>query len=147
MAEALINGNSYTFQNTSVLVNNIPIAHAVSFDFTVTDNSANNMGLSKEPVSRGEGSRDYTGTLELDQKEVMKISAFSPTGLLVDLHTNSSVGLFEILMIMEDRSTGSISKMLFKNCQFTSDGLSSSSGDTAMTKSYDVLFAGIDRLL
>jgi len=136
--QVLINGKAFSAADITVEVAGITVASVSDLKVTVTQEKKNNKGFSDEPVSRGRGTKEYEGSIDLAYTDALKLRNLSPTGDLVGIPT------FEILAVLDNAVN--ISRIRVKNVEFMDDGIEVSTDDTEVKRTYGIIIAGIDYL-
>ncbi|MCK4500070.1 hypothetical protein KAU11_06195 [Candidatus Babeliales bacterium] len=136
--QVLINGKAFSASDITVLVAGIVVASVSSLTATQTQEKTNNKGFSDEPVSRGRGTKEYEGSIDLSYTDALKLRNLSPTGGLLEVPT------FEILAVLDNAVN--VSRIRIKNAEFTDDGIEVSVDDTEIKRTYGLVIAGIDYL-
>jgi len=137
MAEiALINGNAYYHSGLTVSILGVPIPSVSSLNYSVAQTKENNYGTGSEPISRGRGSKTYTGSIELSMNDVEAIRGAVGTRDLVDIPP------FDIVIVWV--SVGNTTRVhTLENCEFMNDGVETSTDDTDVLFTFDLIIGKI----
>jgi len=127
----LINGRSYDYVHITMTILGVPIEGVKSINYTEEQEKTNNHGTGEAPVSRGRGPVTCKGSLELPMEEVERIRAASPTGSLL------KIDMFDIVVV--HGVVGKIAVHTLKNVEFLDDGVETSSGDTQICRTFNIL--------
>ena len=131
----LINGRAFDFAQIIVNILGVPLAGIASVEYSESQEKVNNYGAGKNPVSRGHGAVEREVSLEIHMNDIEAIRTVAPFGKLLNIppfditvtYLNGAVTVTHIL----------------KSCEFTTDGISASQGDTQISKSFDLVCADI----
>lgn len=130
MATALINGNSYDWQQIVVTMLGQPVFSIKSVNYEVTQEKTNNYGQGNLPVSRGRGAKEFSASIEMAMDELVPIRQ-AAGGSLVDIPA------FDIKVTYVN--AGKTVTDVLKNCEFMADGIEASQGDTEIVRSFDIM--------
>lgn len=136
MAQVLVNGKSFSSADIVVVVNGIEVASVSNLSILETANKVNNPGFSREPVSRGRVANEYTCSIEMSYKDVLKLRNLVATRRLTDLP------LFEVLAVMNNGID--VTRIRARNAEFLEDGIEVAEGDGEVKREYPIIIAGID---
>lgn len=109
----------------------VPIEGVKSINYTEEQEKTNNYGTGTAPVSRGRAEKTCSGSLELPMEEVEKIRAASTSGSLLD------IDMFDIVVV--HGVPGKVAVHTLKNVEFMDDGVETSSGDTQITRTFNII--------
>jgi len=128
--------NGYSFSDAKFTLNGIDLAGIRGIDINTEQEKVNQFGAGVNPVGRGRGVRDTTGSIDLDI-ETAKIvkNAFGVTSML-DIPPSN-------LIVTFDDGNGNILVAVISFLEFNNDGIASSQGDTEVVRSYDVVAGDI----
>ena len=127
----LINGKSYDYVHITCAIMGVPIEGVKSINYTQEQEKTNNYGTGTMPTSRGESEIKCSGSLELPMEEVEKIRAASATRSLLD------IGMFDIVIV--HGVVGKVAIHTLKNVEFMDDGVETSSGDTQISRTFNII--------
>lgn len=134
--KALINGKAFSAADIIILIAGVEVASANSISITENANKANNYGMSRRPVSRGRGNEEIESSVGLSYKDVQKLRSLSPSGKLTDIPA------FDLLVILDNGQD--LARVRARAAEFNSDGMEASSGDTNITREYDLIVGAVD---
>lgn len=129
MSQPLINGRAYDYTQITVVILSVPVAGISAINYVTEQEKTNNFGTGNQPVSRGRGAKDTTGSLEMSQNDVEAIRDAAPNGSLLDIPP------FDIVMVF-----GNIQKPVthvVKNVEFSNEGVETTQGDTDIRRTFD----------
>ena len=127
----------YTFADGRCTFDGLELPGVTAINFPVSQAKTNNPGLGKFPVSRSRGGVDYSGgSMDLDIDTMNILRALSPDNLLPSIPMG-------ILIFTLENYDGTKEIWTFNFFEFISDGLEGSQGDENLTKSIDIIFAGM----
>lgn len=132
---ALVEGVAYTFTQCAIVIRGQRIWGVTSIEYGLEQNKANNFGPGKFPVSRGHGEIDGSGSLDLDQDTVVKLTDMAPNRRLPDLEP------FEIVVTYKNQKRLVVDTL--HQCEFNDHGVSSSQGDTRNNRPFPIIIADI----
>ena len=138
MGQVLENQKSFSAVNADILIDNLSVVSASNFSLTVKQEKPNNYGFSTEPVSFGEGIKEYECSIDLAKKDIQKLRNQSPTRSLTDM------SLFSVLVVLNNGVN--LARIRVNNCRFTEDGIEFATGDSEIKKTYSLMVAGVDFL-
>lgn len=142
MAEALINGRSYSATDIRINIAGAPVNGVKAITINETQERPNNYSFgSSNPTARGSARREYTCSIDLDYKTTLFLRNASPTRSLLDLR--DGIGFFTILVTLDNGVAADFTTITVKNCEFTKDGLESAIDDSEAVMSYDLSIAGL----
>jgi hypothetical protein len=127
----LINGSAYDYVHISLSILGVPVVGVKAINYTEEQAKENNYGTGTQPVSRGQGEKVYTASLELPMEEGEKIRAASPTRALTD------IDMFDIVVV--HGVVGKVAIHTIKNCEFLDDGVEASSGDAQIVRNFNLI--------
>ena len=136
---ALINGINYSWSNIKVILFGVPVIGITKIDYKTKQKKDNNYGAGYEPVSRGYGSKEYEGSIEIYTDELKRIIALAPGRDLMQIPP------FQIQVIYEDQLGILVSTDILEMCEFMEEGLSASQGDTKLLTSLPLAIGAIRR--
>ena len=103
--------------------------------YEAKQDKVNNPGLGIEPVSRGHGVREYSGSIKIHMTDIQAIRNAVPGGKLLDLPA------FDIIVLYGN--PGRIVTDILKQCEFTTDASGGASGDTLLESTLDLIIGDI----
>jgi len=129
----LINGRSYSYVDISAvgLGGAFPGMKSISYD--VNQEKPNNWGTSVDPVSRGKGKKDPTGSLDLSMNDIEALRDAAPNGSLLD------IPMFNLILVYGNPQKP-VTHIL-ENLEFTNDGNTGTEDDTDLTYTLNFVFA------
>ena len=138
MAQALINGNAFSYGNITIKAYGRTLNSCSSIELTTEQEKVNNYGLGFNPVSRGRGNKEYSGNFELAMKDIIPLQDLAQAfgGSLVDLPITEDV------TITLDNGTDVVNYKL-NGFEFTNDVLGASDGDTETKSTINFIYAGV----
>lgn len=137
-AVPLINGKAYDAGNVSVILFGTPLTGIISIDYTVKQKKDNNYGLGYEPVSRGYGMKEYTGSIEIYLEVWKGIIAASPN------RDPLQIPPFDIPVTYSGTGV-TTNKDVLRAVEFMENPLQTKGGDTKITVKIPLIIGGIDR--
>jgi hypothetical protein len=136
MATPLINGRSYDFTQIIVTILGVPVASVSKITYNQKQDKTNNYGQGSNAVSRGQGVIEADASFDISMNDIEAIRDVAPNGSLLN------VPAFDITVFF-----GNAQKPVthtLKNCEFISDGVDASQGDTDLKQSFDLILSHID---
>lgn len=127
----LINGRAYDYASVTVNILGVPLAGITSIEYAEEQTKENNFGAGKYAVSRGHGEVNASASMELHMNDVEAIREAAPQGRLLDIPAFDVIVSFVV--------AGKVKTHTIKNCEFLSDGVSGSQGDTQLSRSFDLV--------
>jgi len=136
MAQPLINGRAYDFTQVTLIIGGVSFSGVSAISWITEQTKENNHGLGKNPVSRGHGPKNTTGSIDFSMNEVEALRLAVDSGDLTD------IPMFDILVYYGNIQNPT--KHVIKNAEFTSDGMEGSTGDTDLVRSFDYVASHVD---
>ena len=138
MPTPLINGTNYSNGNVSVILFGTPIVGIVAIDYNVKQKKDNNYGAGYQPVSRGYGMYEYTGSIEIYLDVWKSIIAQAPN------RDPLQIPPFDIPITYG--GTGVLTtKDVLRAVEFLENPTDTKTGDTKITVKIPLIIGGIDR--
>lgn len=135
MAIPLINGRAFDFTQIIVNILGVPIVSVTAINYEETQEKVNNFGTGNRPVSRGVGPIDATGSIEFSMNDSEALREVAPEGSLLQIPAFDIIVNFTNLQGPQTH--------ILKNVEFTSDGHSSTQGDTDLKRSFDLVISNV----
>lgn len=133
----LINGKSFGWANITIDILGARPVGVTSIKYELKREKTNNYGIGSDPVSRGRGKKEYTGSIKFEQKEVEAIIEALPVGY--DL---TDIAPFNIVVAFSEN--GVLMKYhTLKSCEFMNDPFEASSGDTSIEQDIELIIGKI----
>lgn len=117
----LINGVAYTHVQVECFIGGVQIKSLTKIDFGQTQEKKNNHGTGNNPVSRGRGPIDSSGSLSFAMNEVEAVREGAPNRSLL------LIDPFDVTIVFLNAQRP-VTKVL-KSCEFTEDKTSSETGN------------------
>jgi len=136
----LINGRAYDFSQIQALISGVPIASISSIEYSEDQKKENNFGSGDRPVSRGHGAIEAKAKITMSMNDVEALRKTVPTGSLL------KIPAFDITVVYLHPTSANVVTHTLKNCEFTSDGVSGSQGDTDLKRDFDLICSHITYL-
>jgi hypothetical protein len=141
MPVAIIDGPAIGWGNIEIVILGSPLRQVTKLEFKRSQTKDNLYGSGYEPMRRGYGKVEYTGSIELYIEEWKRIIAASPQ------RNPFLIQPFDITIVYTVKSTniptGQVD--ILRYCEFTEDSMSTASGDTKILVSVPLIIGGIDR--
>jgi len=138
MAVPLINGVAYGWGNVQVILFGTPLTTITKIEYNHKQNKENIYGAGYEPVARGYGRVEYSGSIEMKTDEWKRIISASPNRNPLD------IAPFDIQVVMGGHGTTPTTDKL-KMVEFLENPLSTSEGDTSITVTIPIIIGTITR--
>lgn len=135
MATPLINGIAYDYTQIIVNILGVPVVSVSSIEYNEEQEKTNNFGTGNRPVSRGQGAIDASGSIEISMNDTEALRDVAPDGSLLLIPS------FDIIIVFGN--VQNVQTHVLKNAAFTSDGHSSSQGDTDLKRSFDLVISHV----
>lgn len=132
----LINGRAYDFAQVVVNMLSVPLMGISSITYSEEQEKTNNFGAGKFAVSRGHGTIDASASFDIHMNDVEAMRAAAPSGRLLDIPP------FDITVSYLNENK--VVSHTLKNCEFVSDGVEGSQGDTQLMRSFDLVLSHIE---
>ena len=135
MATPLINGRAFDFAQIDAKVLGVSIASCTAVSYTEEQEKVNNFGAGSRPVSRGHGAINASGSLTIGMNDIEAIRDAAPNGSLLQVPS------FDITVTYLNEQK--VVTHVLKNCEFLSDGVEASQGDTNIERSFDLVLSHV----
>lgn len=135
----LINGINYSWSNVKLNLFGVPVVGIVAIDYEVKQKKENNYGAGPEPVSRGYGNKEYTGSIEIYRDEWQRIVNASPSKDPLDIKP------FDIQVLFGGSSVQLVQDNLLA-CEFVNDPFTAKQGDSSLKVKLDLVIGKIQHL-
>jgi hypothetical protein len=138
MATPLINGKAYDYTQIVVTILGVPVAGVSAVSYTQEQEKVNNYGAGSNPVSRGHGAINTSASMTISMNDVEAIrdaAAAQYGGSLL------AIPSFDISVTFLNEQK--VVNHVVKNCEFTTDGMEATQGDTNIERSFDLVASHI----
>jgi hypothetical protein len=135
MAIPLINGRAYDYAQIQVTILGVPVAGISAISYTEEQEKVNNFGAGSNPVSRGHGAKNASGSLTVSMNDVEAIRDAALGGSLL------AIPSFDISVTFLNAQK--VVTHVLKNVEFLNDGVEASQGDTNLERAFDVVLSHI----
>lgn len=132
----LINGRAYDFAQIVCNVLGVPLMGISSVTYSEEQEKTNNFGAGKWAVSRGHGAVDASASFDIHMNDIEALRDAAPNGRLLD------VPPFDITVTFLNENK--VVTHTLKNCEFTTDGVEGSQGDTQLQRSFDLVISHVE---
>lgn len=134
---ALVNGEGYTHASLTIsLLGNPFVAGFKAISYDTQRDKQNSHGANGEPVERTRGRKNYTGSISLTQKEVMRIREAAGGKSLTE------IPMFSIAISFAN-GVDPIKTDVLEAVEFTNNPTGSQDGDTEMVVQLSLVIGGI----
>lgn len=138
MAEQIkINDNAYSWGSITINVGGIPVKGVTGIKYGVTQEKTNHYGIGSEPIGRGRGRKEYTGSISLRDYEMTKIAGLLSGGDITNLPP------FTVVVVYHNEGSNLITTDVLQFCEFTGSSKEVSEGDTEIISDYELIVGGI----
>ncbi len=134
----LINGVSYSWSSVVFTLFGVPVQGITSIEYNRKQNKTNNYGAGVEPVSRGYGKREYSGSIEIYLEEWKKVIAAAPN------RDPLQIGWFSI-PVLYGNSLADATQDTLQGVEFLEDPFAAKEGDTKLTVKIPLIIGAIKR--
>lgn len=135
MATPLINGRAYDYAQIEVNILGVPVAGISAISYTEEQEKVNNFGAGSNPVSRGHGAKNASGSITISMNDIEAIRDAAPQGSLL------AIPSFDISVTFLNAQK--VVTHVLKNVEFTNDGVEATQGDTNIERAFDVVLSHI----
>ena len=136
MAKALVNGNEYSFADIRIKIGATEIVGCTAIEYNITQAKENIAGTGDQPVSRGRGFKEYSGSLTLLGSE-LELLRQQAGGDITDLD------VFDLQVSYTPKDATKLTTHILQNCEFTESPGGGSAGDTSLPQDIPIIWAGI----
>ena len=141
MPVAIIDGPAIGWGNIELVLFGNPVRQITKIEFKRSQTKENLYGAGYEPIHRGYGKVEYSGSIELYMDEWKSIIAEAPQ------RDPFLIQPFDITIVYTVKSTniptGQVD--ILRYCEFTEDSMNTASGDTKILVSVPLIIGRIDR--
>lgn len=139
-SEVLINGRSYDWADIKLVLLGRVVEGIKAISYKQSQAKQNNYGAGNQPVSRGRGNKEATGSITLTKQEILGIQNALPPGK--DL---TDIQMFPIIVSWESESNQFCSEEL-RHCEFMEWGMDMSQGDMDSTYALPLVVSSIRKI-
>ena len=132
---ALINGTAYDFTQIIFSILDTPIAGVKAINYTVEQTKENNFGTGNQPVSRGRGAKNPTGSVEISMNDVEALRDVAQDGDLTNIPP------FDIVITYGNPQNVVTHRLIAT--EFTNDGVEATQGDTDISRTFDLVIGEV----
>lgn len=129
-SEVLIQGRSYDWADIKVSLLGRVVEGIKAISWKHSQAKQNNYGAGNQPISRGKGNKEATGSITLTYQEIIAIQNALPPGKVME-----DITMFPIVASFTSETNQFVSYVL-SHCEFMECGLDMSQGD--MDASYAI---------
>lgn len=133
----LINGVEPSWADLTVNIAGTPVIGITKIDYNEKQTKENIYGAGQQPVSRGYGNIEPSGSITLLRSEVEAIREAAPAGRLCD------IAAFDIIVAHIPLNGGRIITHRLLSCEFTEDANSLSQGDVKNETAFPLIVGQI----
>lgn len=138
MSTPIINGINYSWANITFNLFGVPVVGITKIEYKSAQKKENNYGAGAQPVSRGYGNYEYTGSIELYTDEWKRIIDASPN------RDPLQIAPFNIEVVFSGRGLVA-QKDVLKAVEFMENPLTANQGDTKLMVTIPLIIGTIDR--
>ncbi len=134
----LPNGVNYSWENSSIIIFNMPLVGITKISIKSKQAKDNNYGLGNKPISRGYGNKEYDMSISVYFDELAKwINAVSPDGDILD------IPYFDFPMVLSGKRVLA-KKVIVRAAEFLESPFETAQGDTKIIVDLPLVIAGVD---
>lgn len=139
MATYLKNGVNYSWADITLVLFGVPVVGITKLEYSRKQEKTNNYGWGSEPVSRGYGRIEYSGSIELYKDEWNRIISAAPNKDVLQ------IPMFDIQVIYGSTIHAVLPDVdILRNVEFLEDNTTANEGDTRLMVTIPIIIAGID---
>lgn len=138
MSTPIINGINYSWANITFNLFGVPVIGITKIEYKSAQKKENNYGAGAQPVSRGYGNYEYTGSIEIYTDEWKRIIEASPN------RDPLQIAPFNIEVVFAGRGLVA-QKDVLKAVEFMENPLTANQGDTKLMVTIPLIIGTIDR--
>jgi hypothetical protein len=135
---AVINGVNYSWGNLSVVLFGNIVIGIKKIEYFAKQDKANNYGFGQQPVSRGYGRYEYSGSMDLYTDEWKKIIASSPNNDPLQISPSDIQIVFAGSRVLPNKD-------VLRMVEFLENPFTASEGDTSLMVTIPLIIGSIDR--
>lgn len=136
MAATLVNGRAYDYVQIVFSILGVALPSITAVNYVEEQDKVNNMGASSRPVSRGHGTIDSSGSIELSMTDIEALRDIAPDGSLV------KIPAFDVVVTFLN-TENIVRNHVLRFVEFKNDGVETTSGDTDIKKTLDLIIGDI----
>lgn len=134
----LVNGTSYAWTDVKMVLFGIPVVGITKIEYNRKMEKTNNYGMGGEPIGRGYGRVEYSGSIELYLEEWSRIINASPN------RDPLQISWFDVQVLYASDIHAIVPKVdILHAVEFMEDGLSTSEGETKTLITIPFIYAGL----
>lgn len=133
-----INGVCHSWASLNVNIGGIPVVGITKISYEDSQVVENIYGVGQRPVGRGYGRIECSASMTLLRNEIEALRESSPTGRLQD------IAPFDVIVQFLPVNGQKIVTHKLRNCQFKTDGVEISEGDTSNTADMELILSHIE---
>jgi len=134
----LINGTAYDYSQIVLAYLDTPLTDISSINYTVEQTKENNYGLGEVPISRGRGTKKYSGSLEIGMNDIEALRTAAPNGDLTAIPASD--------IVITYGNPQSVKVHILKNAEFMDDGVETSVDDTRIARTFNIIYSELKHL-
>jgi hypothetical protein len=139
MAIALINGIQYSSVNITLIIPLVGPVSVLKLSYNVKQKKDNLYTLEKRPTGRGYGMEEYDASITMFKEQWNKIVDRSPNKNPLELPPFSGTVVFSGV------TTSGYRKEVIEACEFTTDNMTVSAGDTSLKIEVGLIIGGVTK--
>ncbi len=140
MANVLFNGVNYSWENSNIVIFNVPLVGITKISIKSKQTKDNNYGQGSVPISVGYGNKEYEMSISIYFDELVKwINAVSNGDIL-------DIPYFDFPMVLANKSARAVvpQKVIVRAAEFLESPFEVAQGDTKVIVDIPMRIAGVD---
>jgi hypothetical protein len=135
---SLLNGVNYSWGNLAVVLFGNIVVGIKKIEYSAKQEKTNNYGFGQQPVSRGYGRYEYSGSMDLYTDEWKKIIAASPNNDPLQINPSDIQIVFAGSRVLPNKD-------VLRMVEFLENPFTASEGDTSLMVTIPLIIGAIDR--
>jgi hypothetical protein len=139
-ANVLINGVSYGWSNTTVVVFGVPLVGITNVEVKEKQVKENNYGSGVEPIARGYGNVEYDASIQVYAEQFFQWVNAVTDGRITKIPPFN----FPMTLVPKNAGASLPQKVVVRAAEFMEASLKTAQGDTKILIDLPLIIAGID---
>ena len=135
MAQALVNGEAFSYVQIVPVYLGVPLVSMTSINYEETQEKVDNPGTGNRGVSRGRADIKSSGSIELSMNDIEALRDVAPDGSILLLPSADFILVFG--------NPQNVQTHILKNLEFTNDGGSGSQGDVDLKFTLNFIISNV----
>jgi hypothetical protein len=134
----MVNGINYSWGNITLVLFGVNVVGITKIAYSEKQEKKNNYGAGYQPIGRGYGNVEPSGSIEIYTEELKRIIAAAPNRSLL------GIPAFDIQVVFGGNGVAA-DKDILRFCEFTEQGLTAAQNDTKLLVTLPLVIGSIER--